>query len=77
MNKVKNFFNRFIKTFWGIFLVLISIFVLLSILFYNKNDPSLSTATNNTIIYNKTGIVGSYISFYINSYYINLFKDWI
>ena len=39
-----------------------AIFLILSILFHNDNDPSFSVVSTNQIIENKMGIVGAYIS---------------
>ena len=62
MNRIKEFIQKIIRILIGISLIIFVLYTTLSIIFYNENDQSLNTATNSTIIYNKMGIIGSYLS---------------
>lgn len=62
MYKIKEFINKIIGILIGSSLIIFTLYTALSIIFYNENDRSLNTVTNNTIIYNRMGVVGSYLA---------------
>lgn len=69
MSKIKFFFSKFFRIFSGFIIILACIYSFLSMLFYNKNDQSFNTATNDVITYNKMGKIGGYVSdFFIQTF---------
>lgn len=78
MDKTKNFLKKTYSYLTGTAFILIAVLVVLSMVFYNENDPSFTVASNNTEIKNNLGIVGAYVSdffiqfFGIFSYCISL-----
>lgn len=58
---MKYFLKRLFQFIIGMAFIFCAIFLILSIIFYDENDPSFNVASNNKVIVNKTGVVGAYV----------------
>ena len=74
-----NFKSFSIKIFFGLFLLLLSFFLFVSLVSYNLNDPGFGSAIISDTVFNWGGVPGAYVSsfafvfFSYSSYFIPIF----
>lgn len=62
MSRFKDIILKIVKSLIGFSIILFTIYLATTIFFYSPNDSSFNTVTNSTIISNKTGIFGAFLS---------------